>query len=387
MIVVIVPYSPAGRSQTPHLGAARKIESIVGILGRFGMPVVLVNTAHELETSAPVAVATVEIAGVELTEITPPTYPNRQRGKLRNLFDMCKVADAVLALGKPDLVWLYNGYAMESRLGVELKRRTGCHVIQEMEDWHFSRSRGLNPKPFIDWWFWRTAAKQASHVFAVNDALAGKVKPSNPSVSLFPGIVADGVASIRETRTPFSSVEGILTLGYFGGLSAEKGADSVLALPGLLPENYRVVVTGSGPLQDAFATAAAGSSGRLEFHGRVDDAALIALMTRCDVLLNPHSPIEQMANGVFPFKVIEAIASERLLVSTSLPSDGLEDVLQGVLFVGHGVEALRDGVVGARDWYAGHARDVAAGAYAANARFGKSAILDVVERVLGRAVA
>lgn len=256
-----------------------------------------------------------------------------------------------------------------------------------MEDWHFSRSRGLNPKPFIDWWFWRTAAKQASHVFAVNHALSGKIKALNPSVSLFPGIVADGVASICATRTPFSSVEGILTIGYFGGLSAEKGADSVLALPGLLPENYRVVVTGSGPLQDAFATTAADSNGRLEFHGRVDDATLIALMTRCDVLLNPHSPIEEMANGVFPFKVIEAIASERLLVSTALPSDGLEDVLQGVLFVGHGVEALRDGVVGARDWYAGHAQDVAAGAYAANARFGKSAILDVVERVLGRAVA
>lgn len=382
MIIIVAPYSPAGRSQTPHLGAARKIETVVDILSQFGMPIVLVNTAHEQEVAAPTAVCGARIAGITVTEVTPPTYLKRRRGKLRNIFDVAQVAEVVVALGKPRLVWLYNGYAMESRLGVELRRRCGCKIIQEMEDWHFSRSRGLNPKPLFDWWLWREAAKQAAHVFAVNEALADRVRPLNASVSLFPGAVAPGIAGIRAARPPFSQADGSVTIGYFGGLSAEKGADSVLALSALLPNHYRLIVTGSGPLQDDFAANSAGNAGKLEFHGRVDDSRLIELIARCDVLLNPHSPIDRMANGIFPFKVIEAIASGRMLVSTSLPDEGLKNVLQGVRFCDHGTAELQEALLGARDWFTAHRLKVEAGADAALRTFGRDAMLKMVENVM-----
>jgi len=382
MIVIIAPYSPAERSSNPHLGAARKIEAVIDILTQFGMMITLVNTAHECEADAPTTKANVCIAGASITEITPPTYSNRRKGKFLNLFDVDKVADDVLTVGNPMLVWLYNGYAMESRLGVEFRHRSGCHIIQEMEDWHFSRGRGLNPKPFIDWWFWRKASLKATHIFAVNSALANRSRRLNTNVSLFPGVVSVDIAKIRSAHPPFGSEDGIITIGYFGGLSEEKGADHVLSLCDTLPPQYRFIVTGAGPLESAFNKAALGSKGRLQFHGRVNDETLVELIGRCDVMLNPHSPIGNMGNGVFPFKVIEAVASGRMLISTPLPGEDLEDVLQGVCFADHDVSQLREALLGAREWFYAHKSKVDAGATAAVDRFGKANILKVVRKIL-----
>ena len=384
MIIIIAPYSPVGRSRNPHLGAARKIEAIIDILGQLGMPLILVNTAHESEVAAPTAKANSCIGGTSLTEITPPTYSNRRKGKFLNLFDAAKVADDVLVMGRPMLVWLYNGYAMESRLGVELHRRSGCHIIQEMEDWHFSRGRGLNPKPFVDWWFWRKASSVATHIFSVNDALGDRSRHLNSNVSLFPGIVSADITALRTSHPPFSSNDDVITIGYFGGLSEEKGAHHALSLCDTLPAQYRFIVTGAGPLEGAFNTAAIGSNGRLQFYGRVNDETLVKLIGRCDVLLNPHSPIAHMANGVFPFKVIEAVASGRMLISTPLPGEGLENVLQGVCFAGHDVSQLREALLAAHDWFLAHKTKVNAGAIAAVDRFGKANILRVVRKILAK---
>lgn len=382
MIVVIAPYAPVGRSLHPHLGAARKIESVVSILGRIGPPLVLINTAHEVEESAALSVHDSVISGSPITEIIPPTYSSRRYGKFRNIFDMDAIVDALLKIGNPQLVWLYNGYALESRLGVDLQRRTGCRVVQEMEDWHFSRQRGLNPKPLFDWWFWRAAARKATHIFAVNQSLADRSRRLNPRVSLFPGVVAAGVAEIRSRRSPFSALDGIVTVGYFGGLSEEKGADRVLKLLEVMPSMYRLIVTGAGPLEDVFKSAAACSGGRLEFHGRVNDGLLNELLSRCDILLNPHSPISRMNNGVFPFKVIESVATGRLLISTTLPGEGLGDVLQGVRLVNHDDTQLLAAVLGARAWYDDHRVQVEAGSEAALNRFGLTAVLHVVREIL-----
>ncbi len=382
MLVVIAPYSPVGRSQKPHLGAARKIESVVVALAQLGEPIVFINTAHENEIPSDLSIDGSVIAGVSLTEITPPTYAKRRYGKFLNLFDVAHVADAVLTFGNPQLVWLYNGYAMESLLGVELYKRTNCKIVQEMEDWHFSRGRGVNPKPLVDWWCWRSAARKAAHIFAVNESVADKARRLNSHVSLFPGVVTDDVAVLPRQYPPFSSANAEVILGYFGGLSNEKGTDQILSLYNSLPPQYRFIVTGAGPLEDDVKLAASRSGGRLEFHGRVDDETLVGLIARCDVLLNPHSPIADMSNGVFPFKVIESIASGRLLISTPLPTEGLEDVIQGVCFANHDTEHLQQAVLEARNWFNAHNGRVEAGADAAVRRFGLTVILTVVKRLL-----
>lgn len=382
MIVIIAPYSPPLRSKLPHLGAARKIEAVIGMLSQLGLPLVLINTSHEYEKPAPLITNISLINDVSLTEVTPPTYSNRKKGKLLNLFDISQVVNAVLKLGHCKIVWLYNGYAMESRLGIEFHRQTECFLIQEMEDWHFSRNRGINPKPFIDWWFWRGVSRKANHIFSVNDALGRLSRKLNSNVSLFPGVVGNDIVKIRSKYRPFSSCNDSIIVGYFGGLFEEKGAQHILALYRNLPTQFRFISTGAGPMENDFREIALKSDGRFEFHGQVDNSSLTQLIARCDVLLNPHSSIADMANGVFPFKIIESIASGRMLISTPLPSEELDDVLQGVCFSGHDIFQLQQALTGAHAWFLAHESQINAGADAAVRRFSTEAILDVVKQAL-----
>lgn len=383
MIVVVAPYSPSGRSVPTNLGAARKIESVIRMLSEHGAEVVLVNTSHDSE-AAPLSLVRNVVGGVSVLEVTPRTYNGRKLGKFRNLFGVPKVVDVVLELGQPELVWLYNGYAFESRFGRLIRKKAACPVILELEDWHFARSRGLNPKPFFDWFFCRLLLPHISYVFAVNEALALRMEKAGARVGLFPGVVADGIAALASQCPPFRMDN--VTAGYFGGLSAEKGADQVADLVTTLTRGFRLVVTGSGELERRFQGLAQQFPDRLAFHGRVDDRRLLELIGSCDVLLNPHSSIESMANGIFPFKVIEGIASGRLLISTPLPASGLTSVLQGVHYIGHGVSELQRGVLAARSTYENTEKNVKSGASEAVLLFSKEAIQEIVNRVLLEAV-
>lgn len=383
MIVVVASYSPIERLGVAHLGAARKIEAVVEILSRIDNFIVLVNTAHHSNSKSALVTMESVIGGIKVIELIPSIFFNKKIGKLLNILEVPAVIEAVLKLGRPKLVWLYNGYAFESRFGEIMHQRIGCKVVLELEDWHFSRGRGLNPKPFFDWYFWRKFMPYASYSFAVNSSLAGRMGGVSEKVGLFPGIVADGVADLNRVFPLFNSPNKNCIVGYFGGLSVEKGADHVAALVSALPSNFNLVVTGSGELQEVFQQLQEKYGDKLAFHGRVGDEKLLELIGSCDVLLNPHAPIESMANGVFPFKVIEGIASGRLMISTPLPSFGLESVLQGVEFIGHDFQELLNAVVHARATYEKNRHYIELGALEATKLFGKNAILNTVSSVYG----
>ena len=381
MIIIVAPYTPVGRSSEPHLGAARKIEMVVGLLSRCDPFIVMINTAHNSNVKAPLTVAATQVGGVDVVEVTLPTSTNRRTGKLWNLFDVQAAIECVLNLGEPQLVWLYNGYAFESLFGRAMAKRIGCPVILELEDWHFSRGRGLNPKPYLDWAIWRSLMPHISYAFSVNSTLADRLGGISSKVGLFPGIVSEGIKTISKKNPPFSSITKPIVVGYFGGLSSEKGADLVLALVKYLPNDFKLVVTGAGPLETDFIEAAEENSARIQFHGRVNEDRLLGLISQCDVILNPHSPISKMADGVFPFKVIEGIASGRLVISTPVPGRGLETVLQGVKFIDHGFSALLDAVIASRDIYTRESCVISSGATEAARMFDENAILDIVKNI------
>lgn len=382
MIVVVAPYSPPSRSCSAHLGASRKLESIILILSRMDSQLALVNSAHNDNITAPIFVHETVVAGFNLVEITLPISSNRTLGKFKNIFCVDKVLDAVQTLGKPQCFWFYNGYAFEMRMAEKARSRFHVPMILEFEDWHFSRSRGINPKPYIDWFFWRRAARLMTGAFVVNTLLAEKIRDFTSHVEMLPGVVPKVLANIAKESPPFSTHSGPIKVGFFGGLSAEKGADIVLKLVTTLPAGYILHVTGAGPLAADFEAYAKDHPERLNYHGRVDDVTLYQLIANCDVMLNPHSSIENMNNGVFPFKVIEAVASGRLLISTAVPAQGLQDVLIGVQFVDHSANAFLSAIVASRQYYADHATWIATGAGVANQRFGEDALLEKVRSML-----
>ena len=382
MIVIAAPYSPFDRSAQPNLGAARKIEAVIGILCGFDPDVVLINTAHNSEDPQGPTSQRTEVAGRQITEFTPRTYDKRKVGKLLNLFEVKSIVDRVMQRGVPQLVWLYNGYAMESLLAVEFRRRgAGCTIL-ELEDAHFARGRGLNPKPLVDWLTFRRSIRSVDHVFAVNEALRKYAGRHVASTSLFPGVIQQGLIDACEQRAPFQPGSDLVHVGYFGGLTREKGADRVLALAGKLGRGFKLHVCGGGEMSSLFRDAQA-SLGveRLVFHGLVDDKQLNRLIAACDVLLNLHSPIQAMGDGVFPFKVLESVASGRLLVSTRVPGEGLAEMLQGAVFVDDAEEHQLEAVRSARATFLSRKATVERGAALTRSSFSTSAFAHKVQAI------
>ena len=334
--ILVAPYAP----EVPllNLGASKKIQLIASMLTRLGFTVHHVDSSHPHERfCAPIQGQTTHIEQTPVTLWRPFCLPSRKVGKLLNIFGSQQLFRRLATL-KPDLVWVYNSYAFEARLGLYLQRVTGARLVFELEDLPLSRGRGLNPKPFLDQHYFYPLLRQADLVTFVNAVLLQRHHQDMKAGLLFPSILQQALVE----QLPQPKFQGQQhRVGYFGGLDADKGVGTLLGLPPIMPPNWTLVVTGVGPLTPALHELARKHPQQVEFHGAVSHARVLELMSGCDVILNPHSPITGMHDGVFPFKVCEALASGALLISTPLPSIDI-DLDSCVLFFDGSTQGLAD---------------------------------------------
>lgn len=246
------------------------------------------------------------------------------------------------------LLWIYNGYAFESRFALEFMRAMVCPLVVELEDMPFARRRPGNLKPLLDDFFLRRILPEASLVTCVNETMPRVLGIPADKTVLLPGLVDDSMKNLALSRRPFS--DGPRTAGYFGNLAEEKGADLLLRLFENPPAGWTFTVTGTGPLAESFSARAKQSPELVRFTENASDAQVVSEMLRCDVILNPHRSIAGMGDGVFPFKVVEGLASRRLVISTPLPSCGL-NLEECILFIEDNVHSLSDALNSARDFY------------------------------------
>lgn len=312
--------SPNDFEQPPvNLGASSKIGALVRIFAALGFEVHYVDSSHQsARWSAADCGRVIDLDGTPVTLWRPFRVPNRKVGKVLNVLLAGSFFKRIKAV-EPAFVWVYNSYAFEGALARRFMAELGTPVVLEVEDLPLSRHRGLNPKPYWDQKYFRALLPTASLVTFVNQGLLESHASQTQRSMLLPSVLRASLARIAPR--PRFAVEPH-TVGYFGGLDREKGAAVLLEVLPRLPAHWQLVVTGAGELAAAFADAAARYPGRLAFHGTVAQAELHGLMQSCDVIVNPHQSIKAMHNGVFPFKVCEAIATGALLVSTPLPSIG-----------------------------------------------------------------
>lgn len=111
---------------------------------------------------------------------------------------------------------------------------------------------------------------------------------------------------------------------------------------GMIKKAIKIVVTGSGALSKSFESLAAKHPTALEFYGVVDEEQLYQLIESVDVIINPH----EVNYGVMPFKLMEAVATGRLVVSTKCVPVTARDVdvewLESIQFCERSVEAFLD---------------------------------------------
>lgn len=377
-IVIVAPYSPIGSCETPSLPSARKIESIVRILARYGRRIVFINSAHNETIGRFSHLMARVIGGVRVVYITPFTLPSRPLGKVLNLF----VAGALarrLAREGPALVWTYNAYAFEAKIALWLKRLCGCPWALELEDWPTARKRPFfNLKPRLDLLYLRRSIVDIDLVTCVNQSLREQLGSARARTVLLPYVVDPQLVN-APARRPFTSMP--FTLGYFGTLTEEKGTDIVLQIVDSLPDEWRLCVTGSGPMRGQFEDVARIQAKKVHFTAEAPDDLLRTHMLHCDVVLNPHKDIAQMGNGVFPFKVLEGVVSGRLLLSTPLPDCGLP-LKESVLSFDGTPEDLINKLQAAPHFYRGAEWAIGAAREAVAAEYSEEAIFERLRHLI-----
>jgi glycosyltransferase involved in cell wall biosynthesis len=378
--VLVAPLDP--EVAPPHLGAAKKIELVAGLLARLGFDVHLVDSSHTVEAwRRPVLGQRREFSSTRVTYWRPACTPWRKLGKTLNVLAPGALPTRLAEL-RPKVVWLYNAYAFESRLGLHLKRVTGCELVLELEDLPRARGRGLNPKPLLDAWYFERLLPRADLVTFVNAALATRFAPRlHGRAMLFPSLLG---SELTATSTPVRFQHERRQLGYFGSLEREKGAGVVLELVSRLPDAWHVVVTGAGSLEQEFVRTAAAHPRRLTFHGRVERQRLAELMLESDAIVNPHASISAMDDGVFPFKVCEALASGALVISTPLPPIDVDIAAAVVPFDGSAA-GLALALSAAPRLYAGNQPSIDAVRRAVAGRYSEDGVLCTLRGLLAGA--
>lgn len=380
-VVVVAPFSP--RHPPENLGADKKIALVIGLLHRLGHSVHLVDSSHSTLAFESALLAQPDFVGdVPVILYRPACLPNRKLGKLANVFSAAVMAKKLVAL-RPKFVWIYNSYAYEARLALALKRMCATKIVLELEDMPLARYRGLNIKPWLDHYFLDPLLSAASLITCVNAVIKNKVPDGERRAILFPSLVQH---SFWETpdNTRFRSTD--KRVGYFGGLEAEKGAHLLLELLPMLPTDWKMVVTGVGSLTDAFVSAQQKYAGRIEYHGRVSNEAVTRLMSSCDAIVNPHSSSSQFLEGVFPFKVCEAIASGALLVTTPLPSIDF-DLSRSVLVFDGTAHGLASSLGQAENFYSENASSVAESREYVRQQYSEEAVFEKLRTRLDQVMA
>lgn len=226
---------------------------------------------------------------------------------------------------KPSIIACYNTLASES-LALIISKFIHPNVpcILFYDDHLFARkpSTYLNRR-FLDNMLWLVARKYGNlkHAFVVNHYLQSEILNFGIAASLLPCLIESDIRFNSLQKQKISP----LKICYSGGLEVEKGANLLLELVKQLPLSYQLEITGNGSLEPDFISLSKDFI-NLHFHGIVNEANLLRIHHGCDVFLCLHSEM----NGIFPFKIIEALYRGLIVISSPLDppswlsaSDGL----------------------------------------------------------------
>jgi glycosyltransferase involved in cell wall biosynthesis len=303
------------------MGGERKVSLIAEALMRQGHHVVILssimlsNSRLAWRTTFRESLA----CGKRATVIYPSAVMLRPLGGLLNCVRAPHLIRQLVKEFKPSVGLIYNTYLFESLAAKELVKRHKIPIVLEIEDLPLARRRGwFNIKPWLDQRCWNSMLERASAFTSVNSAILDLL-PDNKRRDLLPGVIDERLEALGRSRgAPFLGAH--KTLGYFGGLTPQKGVKVLINLVPRLPAEWHLTIAGSGPLASEFESLSKRFPDRLTFLGRVSETQLYTAMCACDCTVIPLEQICEGGNGVFPFKVFEFLVARTHVIAPRLPA-------------------------------------------------------------------
>lgn len=249
--------------------------------------------------------------------IYPSAFMLRPFGGLLNCLRVPWIIQHVLRDFVPEVAIIYNTYLFESLAAKELAQRLKIPIVLEIEDLPLARRREWsNIKPWLDQRSWNGMLKLSVGFTAVNGLILDQLPDNKPKYSL-PGVIDNRLEALSRKRIPpFNHSQRIV--GYFGALAIEKGIQVLLDLVPCLPPEWRLVVSGAGPLSSKFESLGQLYPAQMTFLGRLNEMDLYKTMCQCDCTVIPLEQIVGHDTGVFPFKTFEFIVAGTHVIASRL---------------------------------------------------------------------
>lgn len=148
--------------------------------------------------------------------------------------------------------------------------------------------------------------------------------------------------------------ENTINILYSGLLSEVTGVDLLIKVIEIFDfkkyKNVKFVITGKGPLEDEVRTAARNND-KVKYYGFLSRQQYLGYLKTSNILLNPRNMNLDQNQNNFPSKIIEYIASGRIIVSTKF--SGHKSFTKNVILVDTDVEKIKDALEKAIDNYSG----------------------------------
>lgn len=351
-LLYIAPFPvPIGNDAFSN-GGNQKIQITLKLLHELGHEIRIVNSSHTNKRSWFPQINKEHISGPNIcyTVYHMPQYGHRKIGKLLQGVFAPVYIRRLARLEKPDLVWIYNCYLFEARSALALAKSRELPFILQLEDLPLAHRRGyFSLKEHFDNVYLPRTLRKAAKVLTVNKNMTAGYSVQENKIVEYPPVIDEALIEMSNHRSDCFS-QSKIHIGYFGTLCAEKGVDKICQLYNELPDDFVFHISGSGHMAELIHNMAMMSSGRLVFYGRMSDDDLYQTLCGMDILINPHSDISQMENGVFPFKIMEYMCAKCLIVSTYLPAIGGFD-FDGIVFYDGTVTALKASILNAKKQY------------------------------------
>ena len=143
--------------------------------------------------------------------------------------------------------------------------------------------------------------------------------------------------------------------------------------------NIKWFVTGKGPFEEELKLLSKNNSDIVTYFGVVSDIELAEIMGRTDVLLNPHIKMD----GVFPFKLIEYVASGRLILSSDMSFPiKLNWVKDSILFETLDLDKWLRTIMESSNMYYSNKKIINSVSKRVSMEFSKSSIKDEIEKII-----
>jgi glycosyltransferase involved in cell wall biosynthesis len=312
--------------ENPHhrwfsLGRHRKINQVTSMLSSFGFEIIRLNIAPHFQSSKPLSV-----------------IPLCQSSNIPARFIQLIVSSycffvSAAGVNHSSILWLYNSRSAEAIVAiVALFLRPRLRLVLQLEDLPSARLENHGIAGTIDLLMSILISKRADQIFAVSDSVASAyaslTRTSKNNIKILPPALDPlYIKAVRYRLEPFSLDTTVIL--YAGSYQEDKGVlDLIRAFIEITDKSFQLQLFGSAPtsLIDSFSRY-----DRIIFKGVVTLDVLFNHYASADVVVNPHRPILN-SNYVFPFKLVEIIASGALPLTTPVPGSEAFELPQDCLF-------------------------------------------------------